>query len=177
MNFKHRNYPCTPTPASQTSLGIQKPMAVPQRRLLRAMNTTDLEQVMDIEQTIYTHPWTRGNFSDALQAGYLAWVLEMTPKIVGYALVMRAVDEAHLLNIGIDKNEQKKGFGRYLLSEIMAQMRQSEVWLMFLEVRVSNQLAIALYQSLGFNEMAVRRDYYRTLQGGYEDALLMGCQL
>lgn len=177
MNFKHRNYPGTPALASQTRLGIQKPMAVPQGRILRAMSTTDLDRIIEIEQTIYTHPWTRGNFSDALQAGYLAWVLEMTSKIAGYALVMRAVDEAHLLNIGIDKHEQRQGLGRYLLSEVMAQMRRSGVWLMFLEVRVSNQVAIALYQGLGFNEMAVRHHYYRTLQGGYEDALLMGCQL
>ena len=55
---------------------------------LRPMQMADLDAVMAIEPTIYTHPWTRGNFSDSINSGYSAWVLEANQTIIGYALLM-----------------------------------------------------------------------------------------
>lgn len=142
----------------------------------RPMNMTDLDAVMVIEPHIYTHPWTRGNFSDSLSSGYSAWVLEKGNEMIGYALLMMVMDEAHLLNLSIAKDYQKQGLGRYLLEHMIQIARNHHAAHMFLEVRPSNISAIALYENMGFNEMAIRRGYYPAATGR-EDAVLMGLAL
>ena len=143
---------------------------------LRPMQMADLDAVMVIEPTIYTHPWTRGNFSDSLNSGYSAWVLEANQKIIGYALLMMVLDEAHLLNLSVAKDQQKQGLGRYLLEHMLQIAKNHKAANMFLEVRPSNISAIALYENMGFCEMAVRRGYYPA-HNGREDAVLMGLAL
>ncbi|NOT16000.1 MAG: ribosomal protein S18-alanine N-acetyltransferase [Methylotenera sp.] len=142
------------------------------------MTMVDLDAIMDIEPDLYLHPWSRGNFSDSLQSGYAAWVLQHTNHIIGYALMMFVLDEAHLLNLSIAKAYQKKGLGRYLLEYMIKQAKQHHATNMFLEVRTSNISAIALYENIGFNEMAIRRGYYpadpKVFKSGREDAVLMG---
>ena len=140
---------------------------------LRPMQMADLDAVMAIEPTIYTHPWTRGNFSDSINSGYSAWVLEANQTIIGYALLMMVLDEAHLLNLSVAKQQQKQGLGRYLLEHMLQIAKNHKAANMFLEVRPSNISAIALYENMGFCEMAVRRGYYPALNGR-EDAVLMG---
>lgn len=142
----------------------------------RPMHTTDLDEVMRIEPQIYSHPWTRGNFLDSLRSGYSAWILQKSDEIVGYSLLMMIMDEAHLLNLSIAKNYQKQGLGRYLLEHMMQMARNHKALNMFLEVRTSNIPAIALYENVGFNEMAIRRNYYPA-KSGREDAILMGVAL
>ena len=151
---------------------------------------------MVIEPTIYSHPWTRGNFSDSLNNGYSAWVLESSVlessvleskdvvnsgEIIGYALIMLVLDEAHLLNLSIIKTHQKQGLGRYLLEQMLQIAKNHRAANVFLEVRPSNISAIALYEKLGFCEMATRRGYYpadpKISKTGREDALLMGLVL
>ena len=149
---------------------------------LRPMRDDDLDAIMQIEPTIYSHPWTRGNFRDSLNSGYSAWVLEENTKnnrvMIGYALMMLVMDEVHLLNLSITKHSQKKGLGRYLLQHMISAAKQYKAANMFLEVRPSNVSAIALYENMGFNEMGVRRGYYpadpKTSENGREDAVLMG---
>lgn len=143
---------------------------------LRPMQTSDLDAIMQIEPTIYSHPWTRGNFSDSLNSGYSAWVLEDNEHIIGYALLMLVMDEAHLLNLSIAKVYQKQGLGRYLLEHMLTIAKSHKAANMFLEVRLSNITAIALYENMGFSEMAVRRGYYPAKEGR-EDAVLMGLAL
>jgi ribosomal-protein-alanine N-acetyltransferase len=143
---------------------------------LRPMQMDDLDAIMQIEPTIYSHPWTRGNFSDSLNSGYSAWVLESEGKIIGYALMMMVMDEVHLLNLSVAKPQQKQGLGRYLLMHMLQIAKNHKAANMFLEVRPSNISAIALYEKLGFCEMATRRGYYPAKQGR-EDAILMGLAL
>jgi [ribosomal protein S18]-alanine N-acetyltransferase len=143
---------------------------------LRPMQTDDLDTVMQIEPTIYSHPWTRGNFSDSLNSGYSAWVLEENQTMIGYALMMLVMDEAHLLNLSIAKHQQKRGLGRYLLEHMMTIAKNHRAVNMFLEVRPSNISAIALYENIGFCEISVRRGYYPAKEGR-EDAVLMGLAL
>jgi ribosomal-protein-alanine N-acetyltransferase len=148
---------------------------------LRPMQAADLDAIMQIEPTIYSHPWTRGNFSDSLNCGYSAWVLETRDEIIGYALLMMVLDEAHLLNISVATHSQKQGLGRYLLQHMIAVAKQYQAATMFLEVRPSNVSAIALYENMGFCEMAIRRGYYPAdpaiSKTGREDAVLMGLAL
>jgi len=142
----------------------------------RPMQLTDIDAVMQIEPTIYSHPWTRGNFSDSIHSGYSAWMMMQGQHIVGYALMMLVLDEAHLLNLSIDKPFQKQGFGKMLIEKMCKIAKQYKAANMFLEVRASNIAAIALYENVGFNEMSIRRNYYPA-HGGREDAVLMGLAL
>lgn len=142
----------------------------------RPMQEADLDAIMEIESLIYSHPWSRGNFSDSLVSGYSAWVLLDGAKIIGYALMMMVLDEAHLLNLSVAKAYQKQGLGRMLLEHMIAIAKKHDAANMFLEVRPSNVSAIALYENIGFNEMAVRRGYYPA-HNGREDAVLMGLAL
>lgn len=142
----------------------------------RPMTQADLDAVMRIEPTIYSHPWTRGNFQDSLNSGYSAWVMESAGEILGYALVMLVLDEAHLLNISVAKTYQGQGLGRFLLSHMIAVSTQHGATNLFLEVRASNRQALGLYEAMGFCEMGIRRNYYPASQGR-EDAVLMGLAL
>ncbi len=139
----------------------------------RAMTVADLDAIMEIEPHIYSHPWTRGNFADSLKSAHSAWVLLHNEEIIGYALMMMVLDEAHLLNLSVSKPYQKQGLGRLLLEHMISIAQALNAANMFLEVRASNISAIALYENIGFNEMAVRRGYYPA-QHGREDAILMG---
>lgn len=142
----------------------------------RPMHEADLDAVMKIEPTVYSHPWTRGNFNDSLKSRHNAWVLTQQDEIVAYALMMIVLDEAHLLNISVAKRYQKQGLGRMLLTHMIDQARELNTLNMFLEVRVSNIAAITLYEDIGFVEMSIRRGYYPATKGR-EDAVLMGLAL
>ena len=153
---------------------------------LRPMQIDDLDAIMQIEPTIYSHPWTRGNFSDSLNSGYSAWILEdmtleKSGEIIGYALLMMVMDEAHLLNLSVAKHMQKQGLGRYLLEHMLTIAKTYKALNLFLEVRPSNVSAIALYENMGFCEISVRRGYYpadpKISENGREDAILMGLAL
>lgn len=150
--------------------------ALNSRYQFRPMVESDLDAIMEIEPHIYSHPWSRGNFSDSLVSGYSAWVLLDSAKIIGYALMMMVLDEAHLLNLSVAKAYQKQGLGRLLLEHMIAIAKKHAAANMFLEVRPSNISAIALYENIGFNEMAIRRGYYPA-HNGREDAVLMGLAL
>lgn len=148
----------------------------PAHPIFRPMSTEDVDAIMAIEPEIYPHPWTRGNFSDSLNAGYSCWVVEHSGEVAGYAVLMMALDEAHLLNISIAKAFQGQGSGRRLLEHLMAVARSHGGQTMFLEVRPSNTAALGLYESMGFNEFSVRHGYYPAGKGR-EDAVLMGLAL
>lgn len=146
------------------------------RGKLRDMVASDLDAVLRIEQQVHTHPWTRGNFSDALECGDVCKVYESAGGMLGYMVLMPVVDEMHLLDISIAATQQRKGRGRRLLGEAMQLARDLHMQRMLLEVRPSNVAAIALYQAAGFDEIGRRRDYY-PLENGREDAIVMECKL
>lgn len=132
---------------------------------LRRMTEADLDTVMDIERGAYSHPWRRGHFSDSLQHGHECWIAERDRRIVGYGVVMCIVDEVHLLNISVRTTEQRQGLGRQLMLDLLARYASQGATMMFLEVRESNTPARRLYESVGFNDMAIRRNYYPATAG------------
>ncbi len=136
------------------------------------MREPDLGAVMAVESTIYSHPWTRGNFADSLRAGYECFVLRSGVQLLGYFVLMVAAGEAHLLNLSIAAEHQRAGHGSRLLGEAMALARKLGARSLFLEVRPSNRGAQALYTRFGFRKVAVRRGYYPA-HPGREDALVL----
>ena len=144
---------------------------------MRAMTQADVDAVLAIEQAVQRFPWTRGNFIDVLNSGYVCRVDETdSGEIRGYAILMPTADEAELLNIGVAAAQQRKGLGRAMLGEMLEAACGMNMKRVFLEVRPSNVAAIALYRSAGFSEIGARRDYYRNADG-CEDALVMACGL
>jgi ribosomal-protein-alanine N-acetyltransferase len=143
---------------------------------LRPMTAADLPAVMAIENAIYAFPWTLGNFRDSLAAGYDCSVYVRDGELIGYAVVMLASDEAHLLNLSIAAGRQRRGHGSWMLQRLCEAARGKGARLMFLEVRPSNAAGLQLYERHGFQRVGLRRAYYPAL-AGREDALILGLPL
>src|SRR4051812_87044 len=158
--------------------GAGKPMSAVLKDVpeLAPMREADLAHVLAIESAIYTHPWTLGNFADSLRAGYDCFTWRVNGELVGYFILMAAAGEAHLLNLSIASNHQRRGHGSALLHEAAALARRGGAKNMFLEVRPSNRAAQDLYSRFGFRKIAVRRDYYPA-HFGREDALVFSLVL
>ena len=139
---------------------------------IRTMKPTDLKEVLVIEEKSYPHPWTAGIFRDCLRVGYNSWVMTLDNNIIGYGIVMLSAGEAHILNICIDIDYQAKGLGRYLLRHLVKKSNQTDVDMVLLEVRRSNENAKQLYLSEGFHELGVRKAYYPAKKGR-EDAIIL----
>lgn len=139
--------------------------------------TKRLDAVLRVEQRTYPHPWTHGNFSDAIRAGYLGQVLMAGEVLLGYFVAMKGVDEVHLLNITVASPYQRQGWGRVMLDALATWARgQGAQWL-WLEVRVGNERAITVYERHGFRRVGVRRAYYPAIDGQREDAMVMSLRL
>ncbi|MCJ0765877.1 ribosomal protein S18-alanine N-acetyltransferase [Variovorax terrae] len=136
-----------------------------------------LDEVAAIEQTAYAHPWSRGNFADSLRSGYQAQLLTAGEQILGYFVAMKGVDEVHLLNITVVPASQAQGWGRVMLDALSIWSRgQGAQWL-WLEVRVSNQRALQIYERHGFRRVGERKNYYPAHGGQREDAVVMSLKL
>ncbi|MDN6858698.1 ribosomal protein S18-alanine N-acetyltransferase [Pseudomonas sp. CAN2814] len=141
----------------------------------RLMTEADLDAVLKIEYAAFSHPWTRGTFTDGLKS-YECWVMFEGSQQVGHGVIQLILDEAHLLNITVKPESQGRGLGLALLEHLMKRAHEKGGVECFLEVRASNGPAYRLYERYGFNEIGRRRDYYPAV-GGREDALVMACTL
>ena len=138
----------------------------------RRMSDADLETVVSIETAVHVHPWSHGNFADSIAAGYHCWIAERQSRLAGYSVVMIAAGEAHLLNLSVAPDLQRRGIGHELTRFMMRLARDYGAVKLFLEVRPSNVAARALYARNGFAEIGIRRGYYPA-HGGREDAVVM----
>ena len=143
---------------------------------LRLMSHEDLSLVSDIERRSYDFPWSHGVFRDCLLAGYKCVVLDRDHRVAGYTILSVAAGEAHILNLCVDPMHRAHGYGEQLLDEILGRARASEVDEIFLEVRPTNEHAIALYKKKGFHLVANRPEYYQADQGR-EDAAVFSKKL
>ena len=138
------------------------------------MNIRDVEEVVRIENDAYPFPWTRGNFLDSLANRYQAWVLrEADERLAGYFLLMSAVDDVHLLNITVRPDLHGQGIGRYLLNKVCELAESACIYRVLLEVRPSNQHALAVYRHAGFQMIGIRKKYYPAAGSSREDAIVM----
>lgn len=143
---------------------------------LEAMTDRDLDEVLAIEKTVYSHPWTRGNFVDSLRAGYECRALRVGAALIGYFVLLIGPGEAHLLNLSIAGSRQRRGHGAALLREVLRIARERGALRLFLEVRPSNVAARRLYDSFGFRAVGLRGAYYPA-HHGREDALVLTTDL
>ena len=148
-----------------------------------AMTPAWLPAVGRVEQSAYAYPWSERNFLESMEAGYHAQLLlagrSPGPALLGYFLAMKGVDEVHLLNITVAPAYQRQGWARVMLDALGIWARwQGAQWL-WLEVRVSNSRAKAVYEAHGFREVGTRRGYYPASIAApvREDALVMSLVL
>lgn len=139
---------------------------------IRPMFEEDIASVMAIETAVYDFPWTGGIFNDCLQVGYSCWVYQEKSEVIAYGVMSVAAQEAHILTFAVHPERQSRGLGKKLLNHLLQIARRQRVEKIFLEVRPSNAIAIALYEKIGFSHIGKRPGYYPA-HHGREDAVVM----
>jgi [ribosomal protein S18]-alanine N-acetyltransferase len=140
------------------------------------MSVADLDVVVHIENRAYSFPWTRGIFSDCLTAGHECRLACLDDEVIGHAVMSAAAGESHLLNVCIKRELQGTGLGREFLHHLIGRARILGAQVLFLEVRPSNRVALRLYDTLGFSQVGVRKEYYPG-ELAREDAWVMALPL
>lgn len=128
---------------------------------IREMQIDDLEQVISIEEMLFSVPWTiNGFFSLLLREDALFLVAEDKGEIIGFCGAFMVVDQGDIINVGVRPDWQRQGIGTRLLRALIRKTGDQGVSSLYLEVRVSNREAIRLYESLGFKQVGIRKGYY-----------------
>ncbi|GAM16184.1 ribosomal protein S18-alanine N-acetyltransferase [Mesobacillus selenatarsenatis] len=142
----------------------------------RNMTVDDLDQVMEVEVNSFTIPWSREAFFNELTKNQFAQylIVEVDQKVVGYCGVWIIIDEAHITNIALLPEYRGMKLGEALMAKVMELAREIGALRVTLEVRVSNERAQNLYRKFGFEEGAIRKQYYTD---NMEDALVMWVNL
>lgn len=137
-----------------------------------------LDTLLPVEQQAYSHPWTRGNFIDALAAGYEAQLLiDAQQRLLGYFVAMTVLDEVHLLNLTVAPAHQGQGWARVILDGLALWSRQRQAAWLWLEVRASNARARSIYEKHGYQQIAERKNYYPAADCQREHAIIMSLNL
>ncbi len=147
------------------------------RVTLAPMAQADLPEVLAIEQSAYSHPWTLGNFRDSLNPLFEAQCLWLDGELLGYFLAMRGVEEMHLLNITVAPARQGQGWGLMMLDALSLLSRHEGAQWLWLEVRQSNLRALKVYECYGFKQVSIRKDYYPAGRLQREHAVVMSLKL
>ena len=139
---------------------------------IRQWQPEDLEDILEIEVRSFQTPWSRQAFEEELFTNELACylVLSYENRIVGYAGMWMILDEAHVTNVALRPECRGRGWGTLLMEALLDLARQRGASCMTLEVRPSNIVALALYESFGFVRKGIRPGYYSDTG---EDALIM----
>lgn len=140
------------------------------------MQAFDLGAVMAVERGAYALPWSERVMADCLAGDYRCEVASGADGLAGHMVSQLVLDELHLLNLCVAREQQRRGVGLSLMQHLLDGGRRDGAATVFLEVRASNRAAQALYGGLGFDKLATRRGYYRGESGG-EDAIVMALPL
>lgn len=141
--------------------------------IISKLETCDLEDAYFIEIASHALPWSKALLYSNQGDNYINYKIKKNNKIIGFCIINKVADEATLFNIAIHPKFQNKGMARSLLSHAINSIKALYIQTLWLEVRASNQKAIYLYETLGFNIISIRPDYYPTANGQHEDAIIM----
>ena len=158
---------------------------------LEPLTIERIDAVCAVEQTAYSHPWTRANFTDSMAVGYhcqcllapgvaqgvASPVTSLGETLIGYFVAMKGVDEVHLLNITVAPAFQRQCWAPLMLEALGGWSRSQGAQWLWLEVRQSNQRALDIYVRQGFRSVGVRKGYYPAHDGKREDAVVMSLRL
>ena len=138
---------------------------------IRALDLADLNAIERIEQRAYPTPWSRSMFASELaKPTSICLGAFEGDDLVGYVVNSRYVDAWHVMNVAVDPDVRRRGVATALLEHLFELTQDDERRGYTLEVRISNDGAIRLYERLGFEPRGIRRGYYTDNR---EDALIM----
>ncbi|AIR04805.1 MULTISPECIES: ribosomal protein S18-alanine N-acetyltransferase [Cedecea] len=143
---------------------------------ISSLTPNDLAAAYAIELRSHAFPWSEKTFASNQGERYFNLRLDVDGKLAAFAVTQVILDEATLFNIAVDPAYQRQGLGKALLEYLIEELEKRDVFTLWLEVRASNVAARTLYESLGFNEATVRRNYYPAKEGR-EDAIVMALPL
>lgn len=140
--------------------------------IVRRMEERDLDEIMEVEVSCFTTPWSRDSFLLEITKNQLAryFVAEVNGTVAGYGGMWLILDEGHITNIAVSEEYRRLGLGKKLLEELIKLCEKYEVRAMTLEVREDNEAAKQLYKTYGFIESGRRVNYYEDVG---KDALVM----
>lgn len=139
--------------------------------IVRKMTSRDLDKIMAIEVEAFSLPWSRESYASELENRYATYVVaDYDGEIAGYGGIWVVVDEAHITNVAVNLKYRGQGISHNLLASLENVARLKRAIHIFLEVRVSNQNALSLYEGHGFMAAGIRKQYY---SDNDEDALVM----
>jgi ribosomal-protein-alanine N-acetyltransferase len=156
-------------------VAVRSEVALPEVAI-RPMRTEDIATVVALESEVYQFPWGEGIFRDCLRVGYDCRVIDFEERVAGYGILSMGAGEAHILNLCVRPDLRGRGIGRRMLEYLLQRARAAGMREAFLEVRPSNLAAVRLYQSVGFEQLGVRRGYYQAINGR-EDATVFKLKL
>jgi len=143
-----------------------------------AVTKSDINSLMPIENACHSHPWSEKTFTSCIGGRYFGEKLNNAQEIIGFYIGELVVDEATLMDICVEPNQQGHGFGKQLLTQFIEQAKTKGALKIWLEVRSKNISAQMLYMNAGFIETGRRTGYYPSAKGfGYEDAIVMSLSL
>jgi ribosomal-protein-alanine N-acetyltransferase len=138
---------------------------------IRPLGLSDLNAIDGIEQRAYKTPWSRSMFASELAKSSSVCLGAFDgERLIGYVINSRYVDAWHIMNVAVDPDYRRRGIATRLLEQVFESTRDDQRRGYTLEVRVSNDRAISLYEKLGFVRQGIRRGYYTDNR---EDALIM----
>jgi [ribosomal protein S18]-alanine N-acetyltransferase len=138
---------------------------------IRTLEAADLTAIEAIEQRAYPTPWSRSMFASELaKPTSICLGAFEGDDLLGYVINSRYVDAWHIMNVAVDPDRRRRGIATRLLERLFELTRDDERRGYTLEVRISNEDAIRLYEQLGFEPRGIRRGYYTDNK---EDALIM----
>jgi tRNA threonylcarbamoyl adenosine modification protein YeaZ/ribosomal-protein-alanine acetyltransferase len=143
---------------------------------LRALGLNEVADLSRLEAELQVTPWSEQSFADAIASGCIVQGVGLAPdptQLAAYFVLLQVLDETQLLTIGVGKAWQGNGLGRWMLEQAIVLSKLLGAKSMLLEVRESNAPARALYLSIGFEEVGVRKAYYATATASREDARVM----
>jgi len=142
--------------------------------LLRRARLKDIPEILKIEREVFSDPWSFYSFLFELNYPFNYFVvLEMEKEIIGYMIAGEYEESYHLKNLAIKKEKQGKGYGKFLLNNLIKKAKKEYKKFIFLEVRVSNKRAIKFYEKMGFKKNRILKGYYGYKEDGYEYVLYL----
>ena len=135
------------------------------------MKAEHVPQVAQLEKLCFSDPWSEMSIAHELESIWSYWVVALDgERVVGYVGSQSSVDESDIMNVAVHPDYRRRGIAENLIHNLVADLKTRGSHALMLEVRASNDPAIALYEKLGFRQVGLRKNYYRNPK---EDALIL----
>ena len=145
------------------------------------LSSIEIPSVLSIEEHNSDYPWSQDQFTTSIEnSNNLCYCLSFNGRTIGYLITMLAMDTADILNIGIDSDFKRQGYGTGLLNHLIEELKKKDIGEILLEVRAGNKSAIQFYKKQGFEEISVRKNYYTKNsknQSHREDGIIMRIEI